>query len=234
MFRLLPAGSAAPAALHAGLARARASAVRLSPRSWLAIGGGLAIGALVALPSAVGIALALLLAAGGGGAAAASAAQRRHQDAQAAAAEAARAAESLEGIGWREFELLISESFRQRGYRVLDLVGSDTEHRFDLVLVRQGRITLAHCRPVGSDRVDDDAIRALAARRRVRGASSAILVSAGRFTSRSVACAKDHQVSLLGGRPLRKLIHEVRASRRGASLRADAEAARAPPAAGSR
>jgi len=168
-------------------------------------GGGnlaLAVAALVALPLA--------------GAAVVSARVQAKREERARAEAAASGEDILKGMGWREFEVLISESFRLRGYRVVELIGGGEEHSFDIVLSRQQRTYLAHCRPLIGDRLDVEVVRGLDARRAVRGAAGGMVVSGARFTREAVQFAKERQVTLISGSALRSLISQARTLRQSA------------------
>ena len=45
---------------------------------------------------------------------------------------------ALDGISWREFEMLVGEGFRLRGYRVLETGGGGADGGVDLTLTRAG------------------------------------------------------------------------------------------------
>jgi restriction system protein len=49
---------------------------------------------------------------------------------------ASGSASSLDGMTWQEFELLVGEAFRQKGFKVLELGGSGQDGGVDLVLTK--------------------------------------------------------------------------------------------------
>ena len=49
------------------------------------------------------------------------------------------ASDALEGISWREFEMLVGEGFRLQGYQVVETGGGGADGGVDLVLTKLGK-----------------------------------------------------------------------------------------------
>nr|WP_307761661.1 restriction endonuclease [uncultured Pseudomonas sp.] len=60
--------------------------------------------------------------------------QGRTQEAARKRGERERAGQTIEGISWREFELLVGETFRRKGGTVIEKGGSGPDGGVDLVL----------------------------------------------------------------------------------------------------
>jgi restriction system protein len=56
-------------------------------------------------------------------------------------------ADALDGMSWREFELLVGEGFRQQGYAVSETGGAGPGSSIDLVLAKVGKKLLVQCKP---------------------------------------------------------------------------------------
>jgi restriction system protein len=54
--------------------------------------------------------------------------------------------ESVRAMGWREFEMLVGEAFRRRGYRVEECGGDGPDGGIDLTLYREGRTSIVQCK----------------------------------------------------------------------------------------
>ena len=59
---------------------------------------------------------------------------------------ASEPAASLDVMTWKEFELLVGEAFRQKGYKVTELGGAGPDGGVDLLLAKGGETTLVQCK----------------------------------------------------------------------------------------
>jgi restriction system protein len=141
----------------------------------------------------------------------------------------ARGSASVAGMNWQEFELLIGEAFRQRGYRVEERGGSGADGGIDLVLKRDGQKTLVQCKHWKVYKVGVSVVRELYGVMTATGAARGIVVTSGRFTDDAAAFAKQTSIDLLDGAALAALIEEGRASK--VAGRAGAAASPAPASA---
>ena len=57
-----------------------------------------------------------------------------------------KAADVLDGLNWREFEVLVGEAFRLQGYRVMETGGGGADGGVDLVLSRGSEKFLVQCK----------------------------------------------------------------------------------------
>lgn len=81
--------------------------------------------------------------------------RKQRQSLLADVAQAPNAA-ALDGMSWREFELLVGEAYRLQGYRVTELGGEGPDGGVDLVLTKGGEKFFVQCKQwkaykVGSD-----------------------------------------------------------------------------------
>lgn len=113
-----------------------------------------------------------------------------------------RALDRVTRLGWREFELLLGEVFRQRRYLVAGnrLAGGDAGA--ELLLRRDRRRTLVHGRHWRRPVVDTDQVRRLADAVEARRADAGVLVTCGRVTSAARALARRRSIDLVDGRRL--------------------------------
>jgi restriction system protein len=159
-------------------------------QTWAVVRQGLAMAAQIMLPL-----LFLLLAV-------LSVLCRRHRHATPSAPPASP--QLADGPDLQEFEQRITESFRLRGYTVHDLrEGATTApraHASALVLLsRDGRTTLLHCRNWNAYRVGVATLHDLHGAVQAIGADGAVLVTIGRFTQEASTFAQAHQIELIDG-----------------------------------
>jgi restriction system protein len=80
------------------------------------------------------------------GAAAASAWKASQRKTLVQGVTASSSASLLDGMTWLEFETLVGEAFRQKGYKVLELGGAGPDGGVDLVLTKGGEKFLVQCK----------------------------------------------------------------------------------------
>ena len=123
---------------------------------------------------------------------------------------------AVDGMSWLEFELLIGESFRQKGYVVIETGGGGADGGVDLVLRRpasNGSETyLVQCKHWRAYKVGVDVVRELYGVMAARGAAGGFVVTAGRFTKEAMAFASGRNVRLIDGAKLKGMLAEVPAS----------------------
>lgn len=72
-----------------------------------------------------------------------------------------QASDALDGMTWREFEWLVGEGFRLRGYRVVESGGGGPDGGVDLVLTQGGEKFLVQCKQWRAFKVGVDVVREL-------------------------------------------------------------------------
>lgn len=117
---------------------------------------------------------------------------------------------SLEGITWQEFELLVGEAFRLKGYQVKELGGSGPDGGVDLVLTKSGEAHLVQCKQWRSLSVGVDVVRQIFGVMAAHGAAGSFVVTSGTFTSAAKDFAHGRNVVLIDGQQLMTMIADVR------------------------
>ena len=142
------------------------------------------------------------------------------------------ASDALDGMSWREFELLVGEGFRLQGYQVLEVGGGGPDGGVDLVLSRPGRNGaekfLVQCKQWRAFKVGVDVVRELYGVMAARGAAGGFVVTSGRFTDEATQFAAGRNVALIDGPKLHAMLREAKASGARPIARAAAKPASAP------
>ena len=121
---------------------------------------------------------------------------------------------SIETLGWREFESLLSEAFRRQGF-VVEHTGKDgSDGGVDQRLSKAGAITLVQCKHWKGRQVGVKIVRELLGVITSEGAQSGIVVTSGQFTAEAVEFAAKNPIRLIDGRELVQMISEVQNSGR--------------------
>lgn len=120
------------------------------------------------------------------------------------------AAEVLRDMTWREFELLVGEAFRRRGYRVHEGGGAQPDGGVDLVLDRAGQRYLVQCKHWKVSSVGVKVVRELFGVMAAQRAAGGFVVTSGNYTPEAIAFAQGRPLELMDGPALFALIREVR------------------------
>lgn len=118
----------------------------------------------------------------------------------------------LNDMNWREFELLVGEAYRQRGYKVLERGGNGPDGGVDLVLRKGAEVTVVQCKQYRSTRVGVAIVRELFGAMTAEGASEGKVVSLGTFTADARSFARGRNIELVTGSDLQALIEQGRGS----------------------
>lgn len=123
------------------------------------------------------------------------------------------AADALNGMNWREFEILVGEAFRLQGYGVLETGGGGADGGVDLVLSKGTEKYLVQCKQWKAFKVGVDVVRELYGVMAAKGAAGGFVVTSGRFTEDAVGFASGRNLKLIDGPLLHGLIRQARNSR---------------------
>ena len=139
----------------------------------------------------------------------------------------AKGAHALDGMSWREFEMLVGEAFRLQGFRVAETGGGGADGGVDLVLSKGDEKFLVQCKQWKAFKVGVAVVRELYGVMAAKGAAGGFVVTSGAFTDDAKAFADGRNVKLVDGQQLYGLIAQARESL-GARPAAPAQAP-APP-----
>lgn len=117
--------------------------------------------------------------------------------------------ETLRKLSWREFEYLVGEAYRRKGYNVVETGGGGADGGVDLVLKRGGEKLLVQCKHWKMDKVGVKVVRELYGVVVAENATGGVVVSSGTFTQEAIDFAKGKPLELLDGTTLQNIIAEV-------------------------
>ena len=124
----------------------------------------------------------------------------------------ARSADALNGMTWREFEVLVGEAFRLQGFRVVETGGGGPDGGVDLVLGKGSEKFLVQCKQWKAYKVGVDVVRQLYGVMAARGATGGFVVTSGTFSSDAREFAHGRNVKLVDGAQLLGLLQQARTS----------------------
>lgn len=118
--------------------------------------------------------------------------------------------DSLSAVSWREFEQLVGEAFRRRGWRVEETGLGGADGGIDLILSNDDRRELVQCKQWRSQQVGVAVVREMWGLASHHGVDGIKIVSLGNYTEDAAAFARGKPIELINGAALLALIHEVR------------------------
>ncbi|WP_429951282.1 restriction endonuclease [Comamonas sediminis] len=145
-------------------------------------------------------------------AAAMSAWRRKQRKALVSTVAQAQDAAALDGISWREFELLVGEAYRLQGFRIIELGGNGPDGGVDLVLLKGSEKFLVQCKQWKAQGVGVATVRELYGVMAARGATGGFVVTSGRFSNDARDFARGRNISLVDGHQLFAMVQQARQS----------------------
>ncbi len=145
-------------------------------------------------------------------AAAMSAWRRKQRKALVSTVAQAQDAAALDGISWREFELLVGEAYRLQGFRIIELGGNGPDGGVDLVLLKGSEKFLVQCKQWKAQRVGVATVRELYGVMAARGATGGFVVTSGRFSNDAQEFARGRNITLVDGHQLFAMVQRARQS----------------------
>ena len=120
---------------------------------------------------------------------------------------------ALRNMGWQDFELLVGEAFRMRGYAVTETGGGGADGGIDLALRKGNETFLVQCKHWRAYKVSVTVVRELYGVMAAQGAAGGFVVTSGVFTSDAEAFARGRNIELIDGNALTGMIENARAVR---------------------
>jgi restriction system protein len=116
---------------------------------------------------------------------------------------------SLEGISWAQFEKLVSEVFRRKGFAVEERGGNGPDGGIDLVLHAGNDKYFVQCKQWKAERVGVATVRELYGVMAAEHAVGGFVVTSGHFTDDAKRFAEGRSIELVGTDTLLALVKET-------------------------
>lgn len=117
--------------------------------------------------------------------------------------------EALEGMSWRQFEMLVGEVFRRKGFKVEERGGSSPDGGVDLALQLGNDLYLVQCKQWKAMRVGVATVRELYGVMAAEHAVGGFVVASGDFTEDARQFAEGRSIELVGTNQLLDLVEET-------------------------
>jgi restriction system protein len=115
---------------------------------------------------------------------------------------------AVASLTWQQFESLVAEGFRQRGFTVTEKGGAAPDGGVDLVLTRGTERFLVQCKQWRAQQVPVTIVRELYGVMAAQHAAGGYVVTSGRFTKDATAFAAGRNIELIDGDGLPALFRQ--------------------------
>lgn len=116
---------------------------------------------------------------------------------------------ALNNMSWQQFEALVGEAFRRKGYMVTETGGGGADGGVDLALKKEGETFLVQCKQWKATKVGVATVRELYGVMAANGSTGGFVVTSGIFTDEARAFAVGRNIELMDGKALHALIRGV-------------------------
>jgi restriction system protein len=116
--------------------------------------------------------------------------------------------DSISNISWKEFEDLVAEAYRRKGYVVTETAGG-ADGGVDIILKKGTEKILVQCKQWKMKKVGVKLVRELYGVVIAEGASEGVVISSGIFTREARTFARGKPLELIDGEGLLKMITGV-------------------------
>jgi restriction system protein len=119
-------------------------------------------------------------------------------------------AEDIRALSWRQFESIVGEAFRRRGYTVIENLVDGPDGGIDLVLHKDGEKFYVQCKQWKQLKVGVKPVRELFGVVSASAAAGGFFVCSGSYTEEARAFAKQSGLELIDGAELQRMIEAAR------------------------
>lgn len=116
---------------------------------------------------------------------------------------------ALNNMSWQQFEALVGEAFRRKGYVVTETGGGGADGGIDLSLKKDGETFLVQCKQWKATKVGVTTVRELYGVMAANGSTGGFVVTSGRYTDDARAFVVGRNIELVDGQALHALIRGV-------------------------
>ena len=116
---------------------------------------------------------------------------------------------ALNKMTWKQFELLVHQAFRHRGFVIGETGATGADGAVDLVLRKAGEYFLVHSRLWKAAQVDVVPVRELHNAMRAKRAAGGFVVTTGGYTREAMAFASGRNIQLIDGPTLREMLNDT-------------------------
>lgn len=120
--------------------------------------------------------------------------------------------DDIRELPWRQFESIVGEAFRRRGYSVVENAVDGADGGIDLMLRKDGKTFVVQCKQWKQQTVGVKPVRELAGVVAGSDAAGGIFVTSGRYTDEAMRFASSVSIELIDGDALAEMVQAAEGS----------------------
>jgi len=120
--------------------------------------------------------------------------------------------DTLRALTWQDFERLVGEAYRRRGYTIEEIGGPSPDGGVDLLLCSGGQKSVVQCKRWRTNHVPVSLVPELYRVMVAKKSNRAIFVTTGTYTSEALAFASGKALELVDGSALANLVEGMQKS----------------------
>ena len=128
--------------------------------------------------------------------------------------EKQRNIESLKALSWQQFEHMVAEAYRRKGYHVKVNAQSGSDGGIDLILKKSGKTILVQCKRWKTSKVGVAIVREMYGLLQHHSADALKIVCVGEYTQDAQSFATGKPIELVTGNELVRLVRAVQTTDR--------------------
>jgi restriction system protein len=133
--------------------------------------------------------------------------------------EQQRSITTLKETSWSDFEVLVGEAFRRKGYSVNENIVAGPDGGIDLTISKDGAIHIVQCKQWRSSKVGVPIVREMFGVLKATKAESVFIVTSGEFTKDAISFANNLPIQLINGEQLMNLVADVQVEKAASIIR---------------
>jgi len=123
-----------------------------------------------------------------------------------------RSIQTLRETSWSDFEVLVGEVFRRKGFTVVENMTGGADGGIDLLLSKDNEHHIVQCKQWRKSKVGVSVVREMFGVLKASSAKTVYVVSSGNFTKEAITFADDLPITLINGDELLRLTVGVQAT----------------------
>jgi restriction system protein len=124
-----------------------------------------------------------------------------------------RSIETLRDTSWSDFEVLVGEAFRRKGFAVQENMAGGADGGIDLTLRKDGKLQIVQCKQWRNAKVGVSIVREMFGVMTASSAERVYVICSGHFTKDAIKFAQDLPIELINGNQLLELIADVQTTK---------------------
>ncbi len=121
--------------------------------------------------------------------------------------------DSIRRLSWKEFEEMVAEFFRRKGYSVIENSSTGPDGGVDVTLKKNGNLFLVQCKQWKAQKVGVQVVREMFGVMTAEQATGVIVITSGFFTQEAQRFSAGKPIELIEGGQLASLVKSVQAEK---------------------